>query len=67
MLSVIIIGATEDIDAHVVHGYVVHNNSTNTSVELSYPLDGDKKVTTGRSYHHGRFIMGLRREAKEAG
>ena len=59
--------ATEGIDCHVVHGYVVHNLATNTSVDLSYPLDRDQNVMTGRSYHHGRFIMGLRREAQEAG
>ena len=59
--------ATEGIDCHVVHGYVVHNLASKTSVDLSYPLDSSQNVMTGRSYHHGRFIMGLRREAQETG
>ncbi len=59
--------ATEGIDAHTVFGYVIHDNDSKTRVDLTYPLDESKKVTTGRSYHHGRFIMGLRREANKAG
>lgn len=61
------IAATEGIDAHVVHGYVVHENDSHTSVELSYPLDELKKIQSGRSFHHGQFIMGLRKEAIKAG
>ena len=59
--------ATEGIDCHTVHGYVVHNLESKTSVDLSYPVDEEKNVMTGRSFHHGRFIMGLRREAQDAG
>ena len=57
----------EGIDAHIVHGYVIHDNATKSMVALSYPLDDTGKVLTGRSFHHGRFIMGLRREAKKDG
>ena len=59
--------ATEGIDSHTVHGYVVHNLESKTSVELSYPLDDTKSIMTGRSFHHGRFIMGMRQEARQAG
>ena len=59
--------ATEGIDAHTVYGYVIHDDDSKSRVDLSYPLDEHKKVSTGRSFHHGRFIMGLRREATKAG
>ena len=55
------------IDAHVVHGYVVHDNDSNTSVQLTYPRDGHQRVITGRSFHHGRFVMKLREAASKAG
>lgn len=55
----------EDIDAHTVYGYVIHNRNTN--VELSYPSDDCGNAITGRSFHHGRFVMGLRQEAKKQG
>ena len=61
----ITLGAVEGIDAHVVHGYVIHDNESHTSVPLSYPMEEDK-IQTGRSFHHGRFVMGLRNEAKRA-
>lgn len=57
--------AVENIDAHVVHGYVVHNQGA--SVELSYPSDDSGNTITGRSFHHGRFVMGLRQEARRKG
>ena len=59
------IDAVEDIDAHIVYGYVIHNQGA--SVELSYPSDDKGNTITGRSFHHGRFVMGLRREAKKKG
>ena len=58
---------TEGIDAHTMYGYVIHDNDSKSRVDLSYPLDEHKNVTTGRSFHHGRFIMGLRREASKSG
>lgn len=59
--------AVKGIDAHVVHGYVVHDNDSNTSVQLTYPRDGHQRVITGRSFHHGRFVMKLRGAASKAG
>ena len=59
--------AVEDIDAHVVHGYIIHDNPTKSMVSLSYPLDDMGNILTGRSFHHGRFIMGLRKEAQKDG
>ena len=58
--------AVEGIDAHIAHGYIIHENQSNTSVTVSYPVDEQKRIQTGRSFHHGRFVMGLRREAREA-
>ena len=59
--------AVAGIDAHVVHGYVVHDNDSKASVVLSYPVEEQSnKVQTGRSFHHGRFVMGLREEARKA-
>ncbi|KAG8441636.1 hypothetical protein GDO86_010716 [Hymenochirus boettgeri] len=55
--------AVEGLDAHVVHGYVVHNIESKTEVEIPYPLNEDKQLQCGRAFHHGRFIMGLRRIA----
>ncbi|XP_070556790.1 squalene monooxygenase-like [Ptychodera flava] len=52
-----------DIDAHVTRGYVVHNRETNSEVLLSYPSDEGKEMQTGRAFHHGRFIMQLRKAA----
>lgn len=59
--------AAEGIDAHVVYGYVIHENASKSMVALSYPRDDSGEVLTGRSFHHGRFIMGLRREAQKDG
>ena len=59
------VDAVEGIDAHIVHGYVLHNQGS--VVELSYPKDDEGNVITGRSFHHGRFVMELRRQAKSKG
>ena len=61
------VDAVENIDAHVVYGYVIHDNDSGNTVSLSYPLDENKAVMTGRSFHHGRFVMGLRKEARKCG
>uniref|UniRef100_A0A8C5C4F0 Squalene monooxygenase n=1 Tax=Gadus morhua TaxID=8049 RepID=A0A8C5C4F0_GADMO len=53
----------EGLDAHVVKGYVIHDQETNTEVEIPYPQQ-DEKILCGRAFHHGRFIMGLRRAAQ---
>lgn len=59
--------AASGIDAHVVHGYMVHDNDSKNSVTLQYPTDEvSNKIQTGRSFHHGRFVMGLREEARKS-
>uniref|UniRef100_A0AAX7VP70 Squalene monooxygenase n=1 Tax=Astatotilapia calliptera TaxID=8154 RepID=A0AAX7VP70_ASTCA len=45
-------GSVEGLDAHLVHGYVIHDIDS-----------GRKTSTVARAFHHGRFIMGLRRAA----
>jgi len=49
----------EGIDAVPTHGYCVVNEGTN--VHIPYP-----EGYQGRSFHHGKFIMALRRKAKVA-
>ena len=52
------------LDAHNVQGYVIHDNDSTMKIELTYPVRDDcQKVEEGRSFHHGRFVMGLRRAA----
>ncbi|KAJ3331361.1 Squalene epoxidase [Blyttiomyces sp. JEL0837] len=50
----------QNIDAIPCNGYVVFNDPEN--VHLPYPDDAkSKKPNVGYSFHHGRFIMNLRR------
>ncbi|KAM8871214.1 squalene monooxygenase [Spinachia spinachia] len=55
-------GSVEGLDAHVVSGYVIHDMESSTEVEIPYP-QGEDPTRCGRAFHHGRFIMGLRRTA----
>ncbi|CAJ0967236.1 unnamed protein product [Ranitomeya imitator] len=55
--------AVEGVDAHVVHGYVVHDIESKAEVEIPYPMNEEKQLQCGRAFHHGRFIMGLRKMA----
>ncbi|XP_054477983.1 squalene monooxygenase [Anoplopoma fimbria] len=55
-------GSVEGLDAHLVNGYVIHDIETSTEVEIPYP-QGQDSTKCGRAFHHGRFIMGLRRTA----
>lgn len=55
-------GSVEGLDAHLVHGYVIHDMESGTEVEIPYP-QADESIQCGRAFHHGRFIMGLRRTA----
>lgn len=55
-------GSVEGLDAHLVNGYVIHDIESNTEVELTYP-QVEESIQCGRAFHHGRFIMGLRRAA----
>ena len=64
LLNLYNIGSLEDTDCHTVFGYVIHDCNSNTSVALSYPVkNGSGKIETGRSFHHGRFVSGLRKQA----
>uniref|UniRef100_A0A673ULX9 Squalene monooxygenase n=1 Tax=Suricata suricatta TaxID=37032 RepID=A0A673ULX9_SURSU len=55
--------AVEGIDAQVVHGYVIHDQESKSEVHIPYPLSENSQVQSGRAFHHGRFIMGLRKAA----
>ncbi|XP_039974100.1 squalene monooxygenase [Xiphias gladius] len=55
-------GSVEGLDAHVVNGYVIHDIESSTEVEIPYPQE-EESIQCGRAFHHGRFIMGLRRAA----
>lgn len=59
--------AVEGIDTHVVHGYVIHDCHSGSNINLSYPMDKNGLTKTGRSFHHGRFVMGLRNQAEKNG
>ncbi|TRY74384.1 hypothetical protein DNTS_032064 [Danionella cerebrum] len=51
--------SVEGLDARVVNGYIIHDSDSGMVVEIPYSQDN------GRAFHHGRFIMGLRRAALE--
>ncbi|KAI6075342.1 Squalene monooxygenase [Aix galericulata] len=53
----------EGIDAQTVNGYIIHDIETKSEVEIPYPTSEDGRVVSGRSFHHGKFIMGLRKAA----
>ncbi|XP_070768712.1 squalene monooxygenase [Enoplosus armatus] len=55
-------GSVEGLDAHLVNGYVIHDIESSTEVEIPYP-QAEESIQCGRAFHHGRFIMGLRRAA----
>ncbi|XP_067458472.1 squalene monooxygenase [Thunnus thynnus] len=55
-------GSVEGLDAHLVNGYVIHDMESGTEVEIPYPQE-EESIQCGRAFHHGRFIMGLRRAA----
>ncbi|NXP12854.1 ERG1 monooxygenase, partial [Thinocorus orbignyianus] len=53
----------EGIDSQIVNGYIIHDIESKTEVEIPYPTSEEGHVASGRSFHHGQFIMGLRRAA----
>ncbi|OXB82939.1 UNVERIFIED_CONTAM: hypothetical protein H355_009849 [Colinus virginianus] len=53
----------EGIDAQTVNGYIIHDLESKSEVEIPFPASEDGRVLSGRSFHHGQFIMGLRRAA----
>nr|XP_020467248.1 squalene monooxygenase [Monopterus albus] len=56
-------GSVEGLDAHLVNGYVIHDVENSTEVEIPYPQE-QGSIQCGRAFHHGRFIMALRRAAQ---
>ncbi|KAM4865276.1 squalene monooxygenase [Thomomys bottae] len=58
------LGDTLDgLDAQVVNGYIIHNQECKSEVQIPYPLSDDKQVQHGKAFHHGKFIMSLRKAA----
>lgn len=57
--------ALDEADGVAMYGYEIIFN--NKKVEIPYPpkKDDPKAKYTGRGFHHGNFIMGLRRCARE--
>ncbi|XP_007065810.2 squalene monooxygenase [Chelonia mydas] len=55
--------SVEGLDAHIVNGYIIHDLESKSEVEIPYPNSADGLVQSGRAFHHGRFIMGLRKAA----
>ncbi|CAJ0908005.1 1309_t:CDS:10 [Entrophospora sp. SA101] len=53
----------ENIDAIPCHGYGIFYQDDN--VHVPYPILGNGKQASGKSFHHGRFIMNLRKAASE--
>ncbi|XP_003408229.2 squalene monooxygenase [Loxodonta africana] len=51
------------LDAQVVNGYVIHDQESKSEVEIPFPLSENNQVLSGRAFHHGRFIMSLRKAA----
>ncbi|RXN15430.1 squalene monooxygenase [Labeo rohita] len=52
--------SVEGLDARIVNGYIIHDTESGMVVEIAYSQD---QTQGGRAFHHGRFIMGLRRAA----
>uniref|UniRef100_A0A8C6H736 Squalene monooxygenase n=1 Tax=Mus spicilegus TaxID=10103 RepID=A0A8C6H736_MUSSI len=53
----------EGLNAHHIHGYIVHDYESRSEVQIPYPLSETKQVQSGIAFHHGRFIMSLRKAA----
>ena len=57
---------TESLDAHTVKGYVIHDLNSKSEVMIPYPKQGENQ-SEGRAFHHGRFVMALRKAAMTQG
>lgn len=55
--------AVDGIDAQSLNGYVLHDRESKSEVHITYPPAEDGQAHSGRAFHHGRFIMNLRKEA----
>jgi len=60
-------GCVEDIDGVEVKGYVVMTGPEGReAIPLDYPVQDTGHRVSGISFHHGRFVMQLRRAAARA-
>uniref|UniRef100_A0A2K6PHV3 Squalene monooxygenase n=1 Tax=Rhinopithecus roxellana TaxID=61622 RepID=A0A2K6PHV3_RHIRO len=58
------LGDTVDgLDAQAVNGYMIHDQESKSEVQIPFPLSENNQVQSGRAFHHGRFIMSLRKAA----
>ncbi|XP_052603837.1 squalene monooxygenase [Peromyscus californicus insignis] len=53
----------EGFNAHLIHGYIVHDYESRSEVQIPYPVSEDNQVQSGVAFHHGKFIMSLRKAA----
>ncbi|XP_021499406.1 squalene monooxygenase [Meriones unguiculatus] len=53
----------EGFNAQFVHGYIVHDCESRSEVQIPYPVSENSQVQTGVAFHHGKFIMSLRKAA----
>ncbi|KAK2095318.1 hypothetical protein P7K49_026734 [Saguinus oedipus] len=53
----------EGLDAQDVNGYMIHDQESKSEVHIPFPLSENNQVQSGRAFHHGRFIMSLRKAA----
>ena len=59
------LGCLEGFDAQTVKGYVIHDQDTGDQIHIPYPTSADGHIYSGRSFHHGRFVMALRKAAQK--
>lgn len=55
--------AVDEIESHAINGYIIHDMDSQSKIEIPFPSTAHGQVQSGRAFHHGRFIMGLRRAA----
>uniref|UniRef100_A0A8I6AKW2 Squalene monooxygenase n=1 Tax=Rattus norvegicus TaxID=10116 RepID=A0A8I6AKW2_RAT len=53
----------ESLNAHHIHGYVIHDCESRSEVQIPYPVSENNQVQSGVAFHHGKFIMSLRKAA----
>ncbi|XP_028727683.1 squalene monooxygenase [Peromyscus leucopus] len=53
----------EGFNTHHIHGYIVHDYESRSEVQIPYPVSEDNQVQSGVAFHHGKFIMSLRKAA----
>lgn len=53
----------EGFNAHLIHGYIVHDYESRSEVQIPYPVSENNQVQNGIAFHHGKFIMSLRKAA----